>query len=97
VEAQKLFFRYSSHGDLTPLIAAYFDTRTGAKMESASYAAIATSMHASARELMFFSDSVPELDAAGVAGCDTRLVVRPGNAPFDDAHGHTVLESLQAL
>jgi enolase-phosphatase E1 len=54
-------------------------------------------MHVAPRELMFFSDSVPELDAAREAGCDTRLVVRPGNAPFDDAHGHSVLESLQAL
>ena len=31
VEAQQLLFRYSIFGDLTPLIAGYFDTRTGAK------------------------------------------------------------------
>ena len=41
VEAQKLLFRYSIFGDLMPWIAGYFDTRTGPKMESASYASIA--------------------------------------------------------
>ena len=39
-------------------------------------------------ESMFFSDVVRELDAAREAGCETRLVVREGNAPVDDAHGH---------
>ena len=38
---QQLLFRHSVYGDLTPLIASYFDTRTGPKSESASYAAIA--------------------------------------------------------
>jgi len=49
VEAQQLLFRHSVFGDLTGLIAGHFDTRTGAKMESASYAAIAAAMSA-ARE-----------------------------------------------
>lgn len=101
VEAQKLFFRYSSHGDLTPLIAGYFDTRTGPKMESASYAAIAAAMEIAPQDVLFFSDSVRELDAAREAGSGTRLVVRPGNPSVHfeqgDPHGHRVVESFTAL
>ena len=97
VEAQKLFFRHSSHGDLTPLISGYFDTHTGPKMESASYGAIAAAMNLVPDEVLFFSDSVHELDAALAAGCGTRLVVREGNAPVADAHGHGVVESFGSL
>jgi enolase-phosphatase E1 len=93
VEAQKLFFRYSTAGDLTPFISGYFDTRTGPKMESASYSAIASTMDVGPEDVLFFSDAVLELDAAREAGCETRLLVRPGNASVDDAHEHVVLES----
>lgn len=96
VEAQKLLFRHSVFGDLTPLIAAYFDTRTGPKTAGASYAAIAASMGIAPAEVLFFSDVVRELDAAREAGCQTRLVVRQGNAPVDDAHGHAIIDSLQS-
>jgi enolase-phosphatase E1 len=97
VDAQKLFFRYSTAGDLTPLISAYFDTRTGQKMEAASYAAIAAAMDVAPEDVLFFSDSVRELDAARAAECKTRLVMRPGNAPIEDAQGHSVIESFAGL
>ena len=97
VEAQKLLFRYSTHGDLTPLISGYFDTRTGPKSESASYAAIARSLGAEPHSVLFFSDVVRELDAAREAGCGTRLVVREGNAQVEDAHGHAAVESFALL
>ncbi len=95
VEAQKLFFRHSTAGDLTPLISDFFDTRTGPKMESASYRTIAARIEVAPGEALFFSDSVRELDAARQAGCMTRLVVRPGNAPVDDALGHALISSLE--
>jgi enolase-phosphatase E1 len=97
VEAQRLLFRYSIFGDLTPKIAAYFDTRTGAKTASLSYTAIAAAMNLQPNEVLFFSDVVRELDPAREAGFDTRLVVRPGNAPIDDAHGHIVIDSFDAM
>ncbi|HWE83980.1 MAG TPA: acireductone synthase [Terracidiphilus sp.] len=97
VEAQKLFFRYSDHGDLTPLIAGYFDTRTGLKQGIDSYRAIAVEMKVAPADVLFFSDVVLELDAARDAGCGTRLVMRPGNAPVDDARGHIAVESFAAL
>jgi methionine salvage enolase-phosphatase E1 len=40
---------------------------------------------------------VRELDAARDAGFETRLVVRPGNPPVDDAHGHPSIESFALL
>jgi enolase-phosphatase E1 len=97
VEAQKLLFRYSIFGDLTPRIAGYFDTRTGAKKESASYAAIAEAMGVIPADAIFFSDIVRELDAAREAGFQTRLVVREGNAAVEDAHGHPILASFDAF
>jgi enolase-phosphatase E1 len=97
VEAQRLVFRHSNFGDLTGLIAAYFDTRTGPKQASASYAVIATAMNVEPGEVLFFSDVVQELDAAREAGCQTRLVVREGNAPVEDAREHTLVESLALL
>jgi 2,3-diketo-5-methylthio-1-phosphopentane phosphatase len=97
VEAQKLLFRYSTYGDLTPLIAGYFDTRAGPKSVCTSYGSIAADLGAHLSEVMFFSDVVIELDAAREAGCQTRLVVRDGNAPIEDAHGHDIIESLSGL
>jgi enolase-phosphatase E1 len=97
VDAQKLFFRHSSHGDLSPHISGYFDTRTGPKMEPASYCAIAAAMSVEPREALFFSDAVKELDAAREAGFETRLTVRLGNIPVDDNHGHLSIESLALL
>ncbi len=93
VDAQKLLFRYSTFGDLSALVSDYFDTRTGAKTSVASYAAIAAAMKIAPEEVCFFSDVVRELDPAREAGMETRLVVRMGNAPVDDAHGHRTIES----
>lgn len=91
IEAQRLFFRYSSAGDLTPLIAANFDTRTGAKGEATSYKRIAADLGVETSAVRFYSDVVRELDAARAAGCGTRLVMRPGNAAVADANGHNVI------
>ncbi|MDR3737830.1 MAG: acireductone synthase [Terracidiphilus sp.] len=97
VEAQKLLFRYSTYGDLTPYIENYFDTRVGAKAESASFGVIAARMGANPEAILFFSDVVRELDAARSAGCQTCLVARPGNPPVEDAHGHVIVESFVVL
>jgi 2,3-diketo-5-methylthio-1-phosphopentane phosphatase len=97
VEAQELLFRYSNYGDLTAHLSAYFDTRTGAKRESASYTMIAEAMSVKPVEAIFFSDVVAELDAARAAGFATRLVVRPGNAAVEDANGHSTVETLALI
>lgn len=92
VLAQRLIFRHSDAGDLGPLIDAYFDTTTGKKQESASYAAIARDLGARTADCLFISDSTGELDAARAAGLRTVLSVRARNGivrhPIDhDAAG----------
>lgn len=76
VEAQKLIFGHTEHGDLTPLFAAYFDTRVGAKRESASYAAIVQELAQPASQILFLSDVGEELDAARSAGLSTCQLLR---------------------
>jgi enolase-phosphatase E1 len=97
VAAQMLLFRHSNFGDLTGFISGYFDTRTGPKTAKDSYASIANAMDCEPREVMFFSDAVRELDAAREAGYHTRIVMREGNAPVDDAHGHREIKSFDLL
>ena len=97
VEAQQLLFRHSNCGDLTPLLCGYFDTRTGPKREPASYRRIVEAMGVEAQQAIFFSDVVAELDAAREAGLATRLVMREGNAPVEDARGHSAIESLALI
>ncbi|MCE5233954.1 MAG: acireductone synthase [Mizugakiibacter sp.] len=87
VQAQKLFFRYSEAGDLTPLFAGYFDTETGPKRERDSYARIAAAIGEPPARLHFLSDVVEELDAARAAGFGTTWVCRPPLAcPADARH-----------
>jgi len=97
VAAQLLLFRHSSFGDLTHLISGYFDTRTGLKSASQSYKEIAMAMDVTPGEVVFFSDAVRELDAAREAGCQTRLAMREGNPPVEDAHGHRRIKSFNVI
>ena len=46
--------------------------------------------------ILFLSDIVPELDAASIAGLQTRLALRPGNRPVGPHH-HATLRSLDDL
>lgn len=94
--AQQLLFRYSTYGDLSALISAYFDTRTGPKTAPSSYAAIAAALQVDPPQVCFFSDVVRELDPAREAGMQTRLVLRDGNAPVQDANAHIAIHSLDA-
>lgn len=97
VEAQKYLFRYTRRGNLTPFIDAHFDTRTGPKVEAASYKKIAAALNADPSDVLFISDSVRELDAARDTGMSTRLSLRPGNAPAPDKHGHLAIESFDGV
>ena len=97
VEAQKLIFRHSSAGDLTPFITSYFDTRTGVKTSADSYRAIAAAMGVATSEILFVSDLLRELDPAREAGCITRLSVRDGNQPVPDSCGHIAVSSLAEI
>ncbi len=78
VKAQKLLFKYSVQGDLTPLISGYFDTNIGAKREVQSYQNILDELKLAASEVTFFSDIEEELDAAAEIGIKTLHLNRDG-------------------
>jgi enolase-phosphatase E1 len=78
IAAQKLLFRHSSEGDLTPLIAGYFDTASGPKREPDSYRTIAAALGLPSDAILFVSDVQAEVDAAQMAGLQTLLIAREG-------------------
>ncbi len=87
VPAQKLLFRHSEAGDLTPLFSGYFDTEIGAKREADSYRRILAVIGCPGAEVLFLSDIVAELDAARAAGMRTTVLARPPAAcPADGVH-----------
>jgi len=97
IDAQKLFFSHTSHGDLTPHLRGHYDTTTGPKREAASYRAIATDMGLEPREILFISDVGEELDAARQAGMATGLAIRPGNREPVGQLEHESLESFAEI
>ena len=90
--AQRRLFATTAHGDLTPLLAHFFDTAVGAKQAAESYRRIARELGMSPDRMLFVSDVTTELDAAHSAGCQVRLCVRPGNRPQPN-HEYPVIES----
>jgi enolase-phosphatase E1 len=87
VLAQKLLFAHTTHGDLSPWIAGYFDTTSGPKREPESYARITAELRLNPEQILFVSDTAAELDAAAAAGVQTRLCVREDALPATSAHG----------
>lgn len=68
IKAQQLLYQYSNAGDLRPLFKAWFDTRIGSKLKSTSYVHICNRLDSPPSEVLFISDSLAELQAAGEAG-----------------------------
>lgn len=97
VLAQRLLFRHTNHGDLTPFIARYFDTRVGSKRVRDSYVAIAAELELRADEILFASDTIDELDAARDAGLTTVMTARPGNPAVEEKVVHRVIGELGSL
>ncbi|KAJ2798140.1 enolase-phosphatase E1 [Coemansia guatemalensis] len=83
IEAQKLIFGFSDHGNMLQYISGHFDTTTGPKIASSSYTAIADKIGVAPERILFVSDIILEIRAAEKAGMQTMLSVRPGNAPVD--------------
>ena len=82
-KAQRLFFRYSSFGDLRLLFAGYFDTTVGAKRDVESYRNLAAQVALDPKDMLFLSDIEEELDAAAEAGMRTTWVIRPQESTVD--------------
>jgi enolase-phosphatase E1 len=81
VQAQKLIFGYSEHGDLTPYFSNYFDTKMGGKKEVRSYENISQELQLEPHEILFLSDTPDELRAAREAGMEVIQLVREGTKP----------------
>ncbi len=94
VQAQKLFFRYTREGDLSPYLSGHFDTHVGAKREASSYEAIAQALDVEPAAVLFATDVVAEADAAQQAGMRAVILDRPGN-PNQPAHAHLVWEDFE--
>lgn len=89
--AQRLLFQTTDYGDLTPLLAGFFDTRVGPKTDPRSYQKIASRMLCAPQKVLFVSDSLSELEAAEPTGMLTALSVRsldsaPASAKFVTIH-----------
>ncbi len=100
VTAQKLFFRHSDAGDLTPLFSGYFDTAIGGKREVASYRRIAADIGVAPSHILFLSDVIEELDAARGAGMRTVLIDRRDDYPTSReaaANAHPRAESFATI
>lgn len=93
--AQRLLFGHSNAGDLTPFLAAHFDTSTGPKREALSYRRIAGVLGQDPRSILFVSDVPAELDAAFAAGLATALCLRDEGAPV--ACAHRIIRTLDDL
>lgn len=90
VQAQKLLFRYSDFGDLTPLFSGYFDTHIGGKKEADSYRRIAEQIKFQPNEILFLSDILDELDAARTAGFQTCWLIREPVGVPQSAHPQAI-------
>lgn len=100
IPAQKLLFRYSDHGDITPALSGYFDTSTaGPKISASSYSKISEQTEIPPSAWLFLSDNVKEVKAATSAGMQSWLVERPGNAALsaEDRAEYRVVTSFDEL
>jgi enolase-phosphatase E1 len=95
--AQRLFVRYTDHGDLSGLVARYFDLTVGPKQEPASYRAIAEALGLNPERILFLTDSPPEVDAARSAGLRAVQVVRPGTTALAAGTRVNSFDELPAL
>ncbi|EDY39624.1 2,3-diketo-5-methylthio-1-phosphopentane phosphatase [Cyanobium sp. PCC 7001] len=96
VKAQQLLYGHSSGGDLRGCFSHWFDTRSGAKREPASYSGIANAMDAEPSRILFISDALEECVAARQAGLQVLFSSRPGN-PARDAEDFDRVESYANL
>lgn len=97
IQAQQLFFGHTIAGNLLPLLSGHYDTTIGSKRESTSYGNIVTDIGCPAGDVLFLSDITAELDAAKIAGLQTGLLLRPGNASQSNEQKHPAIKSFDEI
>lgn len=97
-KAQKDLFGHTTVGDLRPYLQGFFDTSSGAKVESSSYDNIALSLGVdSPSDILFATDNMKEAIAARAAGWNVVVTDRPGNQPIEDTDGFAVIQDLSCI
>lgn len=96
IQAQKLLFGHTEAGDVLNLLAGHFDTTSGSKKESPSYARIAASIGVAPEAILFATDVSAEADAATSAGVQAVIMNRPGNHPQPE-HAYPTLDTFAPL
>ena len=86
VNAQKLLYCHSTHGDLSILFRDWFDTNIGSKLSSESYTKIADALKSNPEQILFISDRLSELSAADEAGIKVVFSQRDGNPETDNGN-----------
>jgi len=108
IEAQKLIFGHSIHGNLLKYIEGHFDLSTiGSKVESNSYEIIfekiSKEMESKGKknvrieQLLFVTDNILEAQAAVKKNLHVVLADRPGNKPLPEGHCFDVIKSFKYL
>ncbi|KAK5965935.1 Acireductone synthase [Trichostrongylus colubriformis] len=99
VLAQKQLFAHTVVGDMTKIIAGYFDTTVGYKGESMSYTRISETINWNPADILFLTDVEIEARAAREAGLQVMLVIRDGNAPLttEAKRDFTIIHSLEEI
>ena len=97
VLAQRMFFKYTTLGDLTDLFSAHYDTTIGTKRDAASYARIAAESQYDPSEIVFVTDVHAELLAASQAGMQVVASVRPNNIPLPAEFTGLIITSFSQL
>ncbi|TBW41294.1 acireductone synthase [Siculibacillus lacustris] len=81
VFCQRLYFQFSTAGDLGHLFSGHWDTEIGPKIDPESYERIAAAIGGDPARILFFSDNPRELIAAQAAGLAVVHVVREATPP----------------
>jgi enolase-phosphatase E1 len=84
INAQKLLYRHSTHGDLSILFRDWFDTNIGGKLSSKSYIRIVEALNSNPEQIVFISDRKSELSAAKEAGVKVVFSQRVDNPETDN-------------
>lgn len=86
INAQKLLYKHSNHGDLSNLISHWFDTSIGNKQQRESYDKIANALNINPDQVVFISDRKSELNAANEAGFKVLFSQRADNPESDNGN-----------
>lgn len=96
VLAQKLFFEFTTSGNILHFFRAHYDTTIGSKKEASSYQRIVEDVGINASSMLFVTDVYQEIIAAEQAGLQVVASIRPNNASLPaEFHGASVTDFSQ--